>query len=111
MPPPVPELGSAVVVSTDPPYYDNIGYADLSDFFYVWLRRPSPSVYPDLFGTLLTPKSAELVATPYRFGGKEGESRRALRDRARRFLPTHPGGRRPELSGDGLLRLQAGRGR
>jgi putative DNA methylase len=56
-------------VSTDPPYYDNIGYADLSDFFYVWLRRSLGSVYPDLFGTVLTPKAAELVATPYRFDG------------------------------------------
>jgi putative DNA methylase len=57
------------VISTDPPYYDNIGYADLSDFFYVWLRRSLGSVYPDLFGTVLTPKAAELIATPYRFDG------------------------------------------
>lgn len=57
------------VLSTDPPYYDNIGYADLSDFFYVWLRRSLRSVYPELLGTVLTPKTAELVATPYRFGG------------------------------------------
>ena len=57
------------VVSTDPPYYDNIGYADLSDFFYVWLRRSLHDVYPELFATVLTPKSAELVATPYRFDG------------------------------------------
>ncbi len=57
------------VVSTDPPYYDNIGYADLSDFFYVWLRRSLGSIYPDLFATLLTPKSAELIAAPYRFDG------------------------------------------
>lgn len=59
------------VVSTDPPYYDNIGYADLSDFFYVWLRRTLKSVFPDLFSTLAVPKSAELVATPYRHGNKE----------------------------------------
>lgn len=57
------------MVSTDPPYYDNIAYADLSDFFYVWLRRSLSSVYPDLFATVLAPKKAELVATPYRFGG------------------------------------------
>jgi putative DNA methylase len=57
------------LVSTDPPYYDNIGYADLADFFYVWLRRSLQPIYPDLFSTLLTPKVAELVATPYRFGG------------------------------------------
>ncbi|NLG79150.1 MAG: DUF1156 domain-containing protein [Firmicutes bacterium] len=57
------------LVCTDPPYYDNVGYADLSDFFYVWLRRNVGRVYPTLFNTLLTPKSEELVATPYRFGG------------------------------------------
>lgn len=59
------------VVSTDPPYYDNIGYADLSDFFYVWLRRGLKGVYPDLFVSMSVPKSEELVATPYRHGGKE----------------------------------------
>ncbi len=59
------------VVSTDPPYYDNIGYADLSDFFYVWLRRSLKSIYPDLFATLAVPKAEELVATPYRHGSKE----------------------------------------
>jgi putative DNA methylase len=57
------------LVCTDPPYYDNIGYADVSDFFYVWLRRSLKNLYPDLFSTLLTPKEQELVATPYRFGG------------------------------------------
>ena len=60
------------VVSTDPPYYDNIGYADLSDFFYVWLRRSLKSVFPDLFATLAVPKTEELVATPGRHGGKKG---------------------------------------
>ncbi|MCB1898852.1 MAG: DUF1156 domain-containing protein, partial [Rhodocyclaceae bacterium] len=59
------------VVSTDPPYYDNIGYADLSDFFYVWLRRSLKPIFPDLYATLAVPKAAELVATPYRHGGKE----------------------------------------
>jgi putative DNA methylase len=59
------------VVSTDPPYYDNIGYADLSDFFYVWLRRTLRPVFPDLFSTLAVPKADELVATPYRHGSKE----------------------------------------
>ena len=58
------------VVSTDPPYYDNIGYADLSDFFYVWLRRSLRSLFPDLFATLAVPKAEELVATPYRHGSK-----------------------------------------
>jgi putative DNA methylase len=60
--------GSGVVV-TDPPYYDNVDYADLSDVFYVWLRRAVGPVYPALLSTLLTPKSQELVANPYRFGG------------------------------------------
>jgi putative DNA methylase len=59
------------VVSTDPPYYDNIGYADLSDFFYVWLRRSLRATFPDLFATLAVPKADELVATPYRHGSKE----------------------------------------
>lgn len=60
------------VVSTDPPYYDNIGYADLSDFFYVWLRRSFRQFYPGLFATVAVPKTQELVATPYRHGNKEG---------------------------------------
>jgi putative DNA methylase len=64
-------LTAGKVVSTDPPYYDNIGYADLSDFFYVWLRRSLRSVFPDLFATLAVPKAEELVATPYRHGSKE----------------------------------------
>jgi putative DNA methylase len=59
------------VVSTDPPYYDNIGYADLSDYFYVWLRRALRPVFPDLFSTVAVPKAEELVATPYRHGTKE----------------------------------------
>ncbi|WP_066335919.1 DUF1156 domain-containing protein [Azohydromonas lata] len=59
------------VVSTDPPYYDNIGYGDLSDFFYVWLRRSLKPIYPNLFATLAVPKAEELVATPYRHGTKE----------------------------------------
>ncbi|MCE5256693.1 MAG: hypothetical protein LLF89_07600, partial [Spirochaetaceae bacterium] len=59
------------IVSTDPPYYDNIGYADLSDFFYIWLRHSLRSIFPSLFSTLSTPKSDELVATPYRHENKE----------------------------------------
>lgn len=62
-----------LAISTDPPYYDNIGYADLSDFFYVWLRQSLRHTYPKLFSTMLVPKHEELVATPYREGrGKEG---------------------------------------
>ncbi|MGC3994527.1 MAG: hypothetical protein QM779_10535 [Propionicimonas sp.] len=63
---------STALISTDPPYYDNIGYSDLSDFFYVWLRRTLRDIYPDLLGTMLVPKAEELVANPYRHGGKEG---------------------------------------
>lgn len=62
-----------ILVSTDPPYYDNIAYADLSDFFYVWLRRSLRHTYPKLFSTMLVPKHEELVATPYRENrGREG---------------------------------------
>lgn len=62
---------SDAAVSTDPPYYDNIGYADLSDYFYTWMRRSLKSVFPDIFGVIATPKAEELVATPYRHGTKE----------------------------------------
>jgi putative DNA methylase len=60
-----------VCISTDPPYYDNVAYADLSDFFYLWLRRSLHSIFPDLFATVAVPKAEELVASPYRHGGKE----------------------------------------
>ena len=65
------QVSNAKVISTDPPYYDNIGYADLSDFFYVWLRRSLGLAFPKLFATLAVPKAEELVATPYRHGSKE----------------------------------------
>ncbi|WP_031597389.1 DUF1156 domain-containing protein [Ferrovum myxofaciens] len=58
------------VISTDPPYYDNIGYADLSDFFYVWLRKSLKPIFPGIYATLAVPKAEELVATAYRHGGK-----------------------------------------
>ena len=61
----------AIILSTDPPYYDNVGYADLSDFYYVWLRRSLRPVYPDLLATLLTPKSTELIASPHRHSSKQ----------------------------------------
>ena len=64
-------IGHHKLISTDPPYYDNIGYADLSDFFYVWLRRSLRFVFPNLFATLAVPKSEELVATPYRHNGSK----------------------------------------
>jgi putative DNA methylase len=65
---------ASMLVSTDPPYYDNIGYADLSDFYYVWLRRSLGSAYPDLFATVLTPKTQEVVAAPYRFNGSKANA-------------------------------------
>lgn len=59
------------VVSTDPPYYDNISYADLSDFFYVWLRRSLRPTFKNLFATVTVPKAEELIATPYRHTSKQ----------------------------------------
>jgi putative DNA methylase len=85
------------VVSTDPPYYDNIGYADLSDYFYVWLRHSLRPVFPQLFATLAAPKAEELVATPYRHGGKEKAEifflegmTRAMRWQAEQAHPAYP---------------------
>lgn len=85
-----------MIFSTDPPYYDNIGYADLSDFFYVWLRRSLRDVYPELFSTLLVPKKEELVATPYRFEGDKQEAKRffeqgLLKTFVRIHAAQHPG--------------------
>ena len=69
-----------IMVSTDPPYYDNIGYADLSDFFYVWMRQAFKQTYPNLFRTMLVPKAEELVATPYRFDGSVEKARDFFED-------------------------------
>ncbi len=69
-------VSGTIVVSTDPPYYDNICYADLSDYFYLWLRKCMGSLHGNLLKTLLTPKAEELVAAPYRFGGNKNEARR-----------------------------------
>lgn len=69
-----------IIVSTDPPYYDNIGYADLSDFFYVWMRQSLKETYPKLFRTMLVPKTEELVATPYRFEGSVERARDFFED-------------------------------
>ena len=66
------DLPQCAIISTDPPYYDNIGYADLSDFFYCWMKPALRETYPDLFEILATPKSEELIATPYRHDGKAG---------------------------------------
>ena len=85
------------LISTDPPYYDNIGYADLSDFFYCWMKPLMRPVYPELFGVLATPKSEELVATPYRHGGKEAAESffldgmsKAIAGMARQSSPDYP---------------------
>lgn len=85
------------VISTDPPYYDNIGYADLSDFFYVWLRKSLKPIFPGLYATLAVPKAEELVATPYRHGGKDKAEAffldgmtRAMHDLAEQAHPAFP---------------------
>ncbi len=65
------KISLSKLISSDPPYYDNIGYADLSDFFYIWLRRSLRPIFPSLYATLAVPKAEELVATPYRHGSKD----------------------------------------
>lgn len=90
-------ISAGLFVSTDPPYYDNIGYADLSDFFYVWLRRSLRPVFPRLLATMATPKTEELVATPHRHGGRgqaeafflEGMTQ-AMRGLAKQVHPAAP---------------------
>lgn len=69
-----------IMVSTDPPYYDNIGYADLSDFFYVWMRQSLNETYPELFSTMLVPKAEELIATPYRHDGSVEQAKDFFED-------------------------------
>ena len=93
----IQELSRNKMISTDPPYYDNVGYADLSDFFYAWLRRSLKSVYPNLFGTVAVPKAEELIACAYRHGGKETASQfflagmtRAMRRLAEQTHPALP---------------------
>jgi adenine-specific DNA methylase len=71
---PHPVLSERPILSTDPPYYDNIDYADLSDFFYVWLRHMLRELDNNLFSTVATPKAEELVATPYRFDGDKAQA-------------------------------------
>ena len=87
-----------IVISSDPPYYDNIGYADLSDFFFCWMKPALKDVYPDLFGVMATPKTEELVATPYRHGGKDeaedffltgmGKAIKNMAEQSHRDIPT-----------------------
>lgn len=90
-------IPSGAVISSDPPYYDNIAYADLSDFFYVWLRRHVKEVYPGLTSTLAVPKAEELVAAAYRHGSKENAEvfflkgmREAIANMARQASPAYP---------------------
>lgn len=91
------KLSEGKVVSTDPPYYDNIAYADLSDFFYVWLRRSLKPILPSLFATMAVPKSQELVAAQYRHGSKEaaeqfflGGMKQAIHSLAEQAHPAYP---------------------
>ncbi len=70
----------SALISTDPPYYDNVGYADLSDFFYIWLRRSLGNTYPEIFSTMMTPKAAELVADPFRGGGGQDDAERRFEE-------------------------------
>ena len=84
------------LISTDPPYYDNIGYADLSDYFFVWLRRSLRHTFPSLFATLAVPKSEELVATPYRHEGSRKKAEAFFMTGMTRAMQrlaeqTHPG--------------------
>lgn len=90
-------ISNGKIVSTDPPYYDNISYANLSDFFYVWLRRSLKGIYPELFATMLVPKAEELIASPYRQGSNEaaeefflngmGEAMSRIAEQAHRDYP------------------------
>ena len=82
-------LVAQAMVATDPPYFDNIGYAELSDFFYVWQRRALLEIWPDLFRRILSPKNNELVATPYRHGGKSQAERFFLEGMARALANMH----------------------
>jgi putative DNA methylase len=77
-----------LLVSTDPPYYDNIGYAALSDFFYVWLRRTVGDLYPDLFKTILVPKTPELTAAPERFEGNKEKAKEHFESGFRKAFTT-----------------------
>jgi len=73
-------LNNSFVISTDPPYYDNIDYSDLSDFFYIWLRKSLKNIYPSLFLTVLVPKNEELIANPFRFDGSKEKAKQFFED-------------------------------
>lgn len=76
-----------LMISSDPPYYDNITYADLSDFVYIWMRYSLQHIYPSLFGTMITPKKDELIASPYRFL-KNGKTTASSKSEAKKFFET-----------------------
>lgn len=91
------DISHGKIISSDPPYYDNVPYADLSDFFYVWMRRSLKSLFPKIFSTLTVPKSEELVAFAYRHEGKEGAESffldgmtRAMHRLAEQIHPSYP---------------------
>ena len=93
----IQDISKNKVISTDPPYYDNIGYADLSDFFYIWLRKNLRPIYPGLFATISTPKNDELIAAAYRHAGKKAAERffldgmrQAIGNLARQAHPAFP---------------------
>ena len=69
------DFPESIVVSTDPPYYDNISYADISDFFYVWLRYNLENIYPEISNTIQTPKKFELIVSPYRHDGNKQKAK------------------------------------
>ncbi|MFZ3041086.1 MAG: hypothetical protein WA108_04735 [Thiobacillus sp.] len=96
--------GSIDAVVMDPPYYDNVMYADLSDFFYVWLKRTAGYVYPDLFRRLLTDKENEAVANPAKFKGEKGAKALAGRDYQQRMAAIFMEMRRV-LKPDGIMTL------
>lgn len=82
---------------SDPPYYDNIGYADLSDFFYVWLRRSIGGIYPDLFSTLVTPKTQEIIASPFRHDGRRKDADKFFETALRRSFTALSASQSPDI--------------
>jgi putative DNA methylase len=90
-------LGTTVLIATDPPYFDQIGYADLSDYFYVWHRRALRSVHPDLYATMATPKADELIAMPYRHGGRKDQARQFFIDGFTETFRTLAAKSRPDM--------------
>jgi putative DNA methylase len=91
------DLRAPVLVATDPPYFDQIGYADLSDYFYVWHRRALRHVHPDLYATMATPKADELIAAPYRHDGRKDKARQFFIDGFTETFRALAGKSRPDL--------------